>query len=1440
MAGSKITLTNDSVLCSGCHRDAKRNSSPLPAPCPPRWYKKKMLHERNQNRHCTVCHSDAPLLESGVADTPCRKRTRRWAPDVFKTWSLGLPLSLWNNYFKLSRKSFFGNIKEDSTLCHTHYSEFYFKHRHGKCIICKSPDVSKLVGELGKLDHLKQCSMTDWVCDHCCVSPHPKITENMPQPPLSKPKGNSTFLVDIDHTMADNHCSPEPIHCIPSATQESGVNSKTAGLTIESELPTCNNTPTLERSIEPIINTPPPCVTLSHSDDILGTPPSADFIYDSKCISSDVHDVSADYDLHDIEKRHNCTADDSRPESQSNLELNNSESSASLLQPTDHSYCSVTPIGNGNDVSICDEVSISNESPSCMSTPIVNSKGASKLNSVSSSEESTIDCLFRLSWEFCETALSKDGFIKLRDISEFFMVKASCAFPEVSHSELDLMLENLEDFCKKQCKCSPYVESYVDQTVLPMLTFYHKEWFNIVSLRRHLTLIYENMVLAQGIHPKRLGEMIVDQAKTYAKIEGDVDFREVLKKSSEGNDDGYLFSKYHNKPLFDYFEKVIDTVSPSPTTTKEAINHSVKKKLALEMVVGILCNLVNRKSTLVQSLIGIVLFGAGVKERCCQHLHMFGITCTLRYVKDLASKWSDKRNVLEEFDKSAFLKISFDNLNFRRKFARVFSYGQKVPVIGRMLNLITGMLTHRKTSDMHNCETRQEHSNKPDVSDSRSSPTVTDFFSFSLEATGAWNTFKKSVFKQSTIRLAQQPKDCKRQLIQDIQSDMPDYTPSAKDNNVFCRVENAQASDIDDVCKYLCNLKKDLKIGESGYPEKVVVTGDQQTYNLMKILKTKYHDQFMWLIPYPGDWHLLKLAAENIRDIIWDGGFQYLAGLCNFNKDVTQWKDLHGLISSLHECIARKLVTNYRSKCSNEGDKTESFDVWCESLKSSENKNETSRFWAQMFDLLNAYMAYYFSIRSGNWNLRMASLPKLGEMFFAYAHIKYEELICQHINDMFMAPSELLSHFKKGEWTVSISGTPYRNVGIDENHEMGINKSLKEFTTHASEYRTINLASFMAYLDSTVKLLDSRIFSHIRPSTTASESKVKRSNDYTQAMWDTLKKVDIFSNKSVANLINICKPETVIPTENRADLLAISETGHVKMTMFIKKFILKDASMKNEKRSKKKLRTFSKRKATNRQKNSKVNSLVRLNKGLTLQIQKGGHFYDRVLPFPLALSDEEGKMRDRSKSTFKKNMEKEPCLKDMFSCNQSFTVDHDCEIIVDGLKHLHEPPPPIALTYKDFVEYLWKTMVGCYLKQGCGIVTIVIDKTKYLPPVREIIHSQRKAKTSPLLPEALTGISPDDSIPHGTQYSAAMNNPVYKSRLVSYVMSAFQSKAQKELGGSQELILDYENGILHISPNQSKSDMAPDRSNNKGEADNCVFFHAIKLFRSIQNYDMCW
>ena len=57
----------------------------------------------------------------------------------------------------------------------------------------------------------------------------------------------------------------------------------------------------------------------------------------------------------------------------------------------------------------------------------------------------------------------------------------------------------------------------------------------------------------------------------------------------------------------------------------------------------------------------------------------------------------------------------------------------------------------------------------------------------------------------------------------------------------------------------------------------------------------------------------------------------------------------------------------------------------------------------------------------------------------------------------------------------------YKNVAIDESHEMCINRKLKEITTHAFEYRTVNLAPFMAYLDGVMRLIEKKIFKFVKP-----------------------------------------------------------------------------------------------------------------------------------------------------------------------------------------------------------------------------------------------------------------------------------------------------------------------------------------------------------------------
>jgi hypothetical protein len=61
-------------------------------------------------------------------------------------------------------------------------------------------------------------------------------------------------------------------------------------------------------------------------------------------------------------------------------------------------------------------------------------------------------------------------------------------------------------------------------------------------------------------------------------------------------------------------------------------------------------------------------------------------------------------------------------------------------------------------------------------------------------------------------------------------------------------------------------------------------------------------------------------------------------------------------------------------------------------------------------------------------------------MFFAYSRNKYEELVCKAIRDAKEMPTEILKHFRHGEWTVSVTGTPFCNVALDEAHEMLVNR----------------------------------------------------------------------------------------------------------------------------------------------------------------------------------------------------------------------------------------------------------------------------------------------------------------------------------------------------------------------------------------------------------------
>ena len=228
---------------------------------------------------------------------------------------------------------------------------------------------------------------------------------------------------------------------------------------------------------------------------------------------------------------------------------------------------------------------------------------------------------------------------------------------------------------------------------------------------------------------------------------------------------------------------------------------------------------------------------------------------------------------------------------------------------GRMLNLITGQVSHRAPSDsipmpQDYCPWQKSIENENDYFVQQGSPEHDAWVQYVSELHS--NTAKR----QNLLSTA----SAKTPLLHDLQQTMPDFTPSKADNIVYVNVSAAQASSVNDVSAYLLQLKQDLHIGESGYPDQCVVCGDQQTYSIVKNLKLKFSNTFSWVLPMPGDWHLLKLCSETLRDMLWDGGLHELAVACGHKKEIHQWRDIHNVLCALHESLLSESLCGFKQE----------------------------------------------------------------------------------------------------------------------------------------------------------------------------------------------------------------------------------------------------------------------------------------------------------------------------------------------------------------------------------------------------------------------------------------------------------------------------------------------------------------------------------------------
>ena len=385
----------------------------------------------------------------------------------------------------------------------------------------------------------------------------------------------------------------------------------------------------------------------------------------------------------------------------------------------------------------------------------------------------------------------------------------------------------------------------------------------------------------------------------------------------------------------------------------------------------------------------------------------------------------------------------------------------------------------------------------------------------------------------------------------------------------------------------------------------------KHSYSILMNLKEQKRDIYEWLCPVPGDWHMLKLTAEVLHDAMWDGGLKEFAVKCGYkaNNVITQWQDITLLLLATYEALMRKATAEYVKTACEDGIryKGTEFWVWLKNQMETSNCDKLTQYWAQMLWYINAYVAYFFAIRSGNWTLRNSSLKIITQLFFAYSHNKYEYLSMTTIRDSLTCPDDFLKFFINGEWTCSVRGRPYHNLAIDEAHKCVINNRVKSITSRPSHSRTVELADFIAYTERIVTGL------HAYLNKDDPDYQIKR---YTcqraTIISGLLQDAPLFQNKEQL-LSNIFSAKPTKLSEHQArDLSIISTVGKERMTKYCKNYVLGNESLKKRKKNSK-LHTFTPQPATTREQNSKVKQLEEINRN-ALQALKWHHGANFTIP----------------------------------------------------------------------------------------------------------------------------------------------------------------------------------------------------------------------------------
>ena len=653
----------------------------------------------------------------------------------------------------------------------------------------------------------------------------------------------------------------------------------------------------------------------------------------------------------------------------------------------------------------------------------------------------------------------------------------------------------------------------------------------------------------------------------------------------------------------------------------------------------------------------------------------------------------------------------------------------------------------------------------------------------------------------------------------------------------------------------------------------LVLAGDAKLYDILKSLHYEYGEELNWLVPYPGDFHLLMNFQKALMKPYYDAGLKAMAQSVGYPlpaiQACSQFKRTHCFILEAWEAVYRAMILkfeevnptmNFLNNQAIQDLPTENFPLHFQNYLASisEQSNyyfeefkrfiqkmartdDTWRFWVQfVFEDAMAYISLFLAIRSGDWELRVASIKSMVSVFTAFDHTTYQRLISQHLEDIATMPTPILTMFRQGAFVVSITGRPWHSVGIDEGHEMLINKDCKTSIIHPLPDYINRIAQHLPYRSRAIKNIQRQLF----PAT--AESGKKTTTPFTSHPND------LKCEQNVNTIVSLIQEADILPySENNRglhnkftnkvanavqqhDLLNFRLIGQEEYLKRVSAVMLKNPSVHAPNR-KRRLQTLSDKKVSK----SRVTQLEK-DKRLVITAMKKKKFSQRtgkpvdrpgeqLIELPLALCDSTGNPIKGQKSYATQFIQCRYKNAVTSAFQSSLPWRPQC-CVIEGMFMINTTPLGSHKVMAEYAKFLFTRFVIVYFKKGCDEVHIIFDSPGRLQNTPKYFEHKRRDKLAIVKTNHCCDIITSDTTIPKKWREDLLHCRECKRSLVQYLTNFFLNHMHKYLLQNQTMyVAGGHNGDLMDTcwyvKNKTKPNPDPKYSSNAEETDTRIWVH---------------